>query len=90
MTADASILESDNRAQTLKLSELRVGETARIVAVDGSGAILQRILELGLLPGKEVRLVRVAPLGDPIEIRVMGYNLSLRKSEAALIRVETA
>jgi ferrous iron transport protein A len=71
------------------LSFLQIGARARIVEVSGDTDVQQRLLEFGLLPGVEVRLVRVAPLGDPIEIELLGYNLSLRKSEAANVHVET-
>ncbi|HRJ79068.1 MAG: hypothetical protein HPKKFMNG_03130 [Planctomycetes bacterium] len=70
------------------LSSLGVGRKARILEVGGDAALQQRLLEFGLLPGVEVRLVRQAPLGDPIEIEVLGYSLSLRKSEAAHVHVE--
>lgn len=70
------------------LSSLTVGRRARVLEVAGDDALQQRLLEMGVLPGVEVRLVRVAPLGDPIEIEVLGYNLSLRKSEAAHVHIE--
>jgi ferrous iron transport protein A len=64
------------------LSELAVGAKGRIAAVTLPPATRQRLQEMGLTLGAECTLVRVAPLGDPIEVRVRGYNLSLRKSEA--------
>lgn len=70
------------------LSTLGVGRKARVLDVGGDAQLQQRLLEFGILPGVEVRLVRVAPLGDPIEIEVLGYNLSLRKSEAAHVHIE--
>ncbi|KAA0210685.1 ferrous iron transport protein A [bacterium] len=70
------------------LSSLGVGRKARILEVGGEAALLQRLLEFGLLPGVVVKLVRVAPLGDPVEIEVLGYSLSLRKSEAAHVQIE--
>lgn len=70
------------------LSSLSVGRRARVLEVGGDDQLQQRLLEFGILPGVEVRLVRVAPLGDPIEIEVLGYNLSLRKSEAAHVHIE--
>lgn len=56
--------------------------------VQGDATLQQRILEMGILPGTEVKLIRVAPLGDPMEFSVLGYNLSLRRSEAECVIVE--
>jgi len=70
------------------LSELKKGDKGKIIKIGGKGAIHRRLLDMGLVAGSEVELQRVAPLGDPIEIKVKGYNLSLRKEEAASIEVE--
>lgn len=70
------------------LNELERGEKGKIVKIGGSGGIHRRLLDMGLVSGSEVEMERVAPLGDPIEIKVKGYNLSLRKEEAASIQVE--
>lgn len=72
------------------LAQLRPGQKARVADVQGDATLQQRILEMGILPGVEVKLIRVAPLGDPMEFSVLGYNLSLRKSEAACVIVEGA
>ena len=72
----------------IKLSELAVGSSAIVRRYPPGSAALLRLREMGVLPGTVVTLVRVAPLGDPIEIRVRGYHLSLRKSEAAHLTVE--
>ena len=72
------------------LTELEPGEKGRIVKIGGTGSIHRRLLDMGLVSGSEVEMERVAPLGDPIEIKVKGYNLSLRKEEAASIQVEVA
>jgi Fe2+ transport system protein FeoA len=69
------------------LADLAPGQRARIVALEGAGPIVQRLYEMGLIEGTEVQLVRRAPLGDPLEIRLMGYALSLRGAEAARIQV---
>ncbi len=69
------------------LDRLRPGCRGRIDALAGDDALLQRLLEMGLLEGEEVEVVTVAPLGDPIEIRLRDYRLSLRKSEAARVLV---
>lgn len=68
-------------------ADLGVGQSARIVALEGRGPLVQRLYEMGLLEGEEILLVRRAPMGDPLELRVMGYALSLRQTEAARIRV---
>lgn len=70
------------------LAQLAVGERGRVAALDGHGAIALRLLEMGLVPGVEVALLKRAPLGDPLEIRVRDYHLSLRKAEAAQVRLE--
>ena len=70
------------------LSELKRGEKGKIVKIAGGGAVHRRLLDMGLVSGSEVEMERVAPLGDPIEIKVKGYNLSLRKEEAASIQIE--
>jgi ferrous iron transport protein A len=70
------------------LNELRVGQHARILAVAGNDSLGQRLMEMGLLDGEEVAIVGVAPLGDPVEIQLRDYRLSLRRSEAARIQVQ--
>ena len=70
------------------LSELNRGEKGRIVKIGGTGSIRRRLLDMGLVSGSDIEMERVAPLGDPIEIKVKGYNLSLRKEEAANIQIE--
>ncbi len=70
------------------LNQLEPGERATIVKVGGEGPVRRRILDMGVVSGADIEVVRVAPLGDPVEFRVKGYNLSLRKSEAQNIQVE--
>jgi Fe2+ transport system protein FeoA len=70
------------------LSELKKGDKARIVKIGGKGPIRRRLLDMGMVAGSEVELQRVAPLGDPVEVKVKGYNLTLRKEEAATVEVE--
>jgi ferrous iron transport protein A len=72
------------------LAKLAVGEKARITAVGSIGPMRRRLMDMGLLPGEEVKVEKVAPLGDPIEIRIRSYNLSLRRKEAEGIAVEVA
>ena len=70
------------------LSELAVGESACVAAVDGEGVVMVRLLEMGFVPGTPVRLVKTAPLGDPLQFELRGYHISLRRAEAARIRIE--
>ncbi len=72
----------------MTLGELRPGEKAKVVSIGTTGAMRQRILDMGVTPNVQVQLIKIAPLGDPVEITVRGYQLSLRKREAALIQVE--
>jgi ferrous iron transport protein A len=72
------------------LDQLRVGQRGRVEAVAGDDAILQRLLEMGLLEGEEVEVLAFAPLGDPMEIRLRDYRLSLRRAEAARVLVTLA
>lgn len=74
--------------QQIPLNELRVGQRGIVVRVGGRGPARRRMMDMGLVPGSEVKVIRVAPLGDPIEFTVKGYSLSLRKSEARAIKVE--
>jgi len=73
---------------SLNLSQLVAGESAVIREMPSAGPAYLRLREMGMLPGTRIQLVRKAPLGDPIEITVRGYNLSLRNKEAAAIEVE--
>jgi fe2+ transport system protein A len=70
------------------LKEAKIGETVRVVKIHGEGAIKRRIMDMGLTKGVEVYIRKVAPLGDPIEVTVRGYELSLRKADAGQIEVE--
>ncbi len=70
------------------LRDIKVGETARIVKLHGEGAVKRRIMDMGMTKGSEVFVRKVAPLGDPIEVNVRGYELSLRKSDCEMIEVD--
>ncbi len=70
------------------LDRLVRGTRARVLGIAGEASTAQRLVELGVIPGVEIKFVRAAPFGDPLEYEVMGYRLSLRKSEAATIQVE--
>ena len=70
------------------LKQVEVGSTVKVVKLHGEGAVRRRIMDMGLTKGAEVYIRKVAPLGDPIEITVRGYELSLRKADAHMIEVE--
>ena len=72
----------------MTLKEAKVGSTVKITKIGGSGAIKRRIMDMGLTKGTEVFIRKVAPLGDPVEITVRGYELSLRKADAEMIEAE--
>ena len=69
------------------LDQLRVGQRARVDSITGGAALVQRLMEMGLFEGEEVEVLGFAPLGDPMELRLRDYRLSLRRSEAAGISV---
>lgn len=71
----------------MTLDQMRIGETAEITSVGGEGALRLRLLDMGLIPRTKVTLTKAAPMGDPLEIRLRGYELTLRKSEARWIEV---
>jgi ferrous iron transport protein A len=71
------------------LSEIRPGQIVQVVAISGQSSFRRRLLELGLVPGTRIELLRVAPLGDPVELLVRGASLSIRKAEASVIEVAT-
>lgn len=75
----------DNGAVTL--SGVPVGIAATVIAVNGSSRITRRLLEMGVIPGVVVHVIKTAPFGDPIEVRLRGYNLAMRRSEAEAIEV---
>ena len=70
------------------LKQVKIGATARVVRLHGEGALRRRIMDMGITRGVEVYVRKVAPLGDPIEVMVRGYELSLRKDDADMIEVE--
>lgn len=70
------------------LNQLAPGETGIVTRVTGSGPVKRRIVDMGLVAGTPVKVQKFAPLGDPMEIKVKNFNLSLRKSEAALIEIQ--
>ena len=70
------------------LKEAKIGEIVRVVKLHGEGAIKRRIMDMGITKGVDVHVRKVAPLGDPVEITVRGYELSLRKADAEMIEIE--
>jgi Fe2+ transport system protein FeoA len=74
--------------QIKKLHEMKRSDKGRVTNVVGERNIRQRLMDMGLVNGSEVEIQQVAPLGDPIEIKIKGYNLSLRKNEAAAVNIE--
>ena len=72
----------------MTLNELKIGQSAKIVSVGGEGSLRNRLIDMGLIPHIELTLRKVAPMGDPIEIHIRGYELTLRLDDAAKIEVE--
>jgi ferrous iron transport protein A len=72
----------------MNLKDVKVGSTVKVVRLTGEGPVKRRIMDMGITKGVEVYVRKVAPLGDPIEVNVRGYELSVRKADAAMIEVE--
>ena len=72
----------------MTLNELKIGQSAKIVSVGGEGSLRNRLIDMGLIPHTKLTLRKVAPMGDPIEIHIRGYELTLRLDDAAKIEVE--
>ncbi|MBP3309512.1 MAG: ferrous iron transport protein A [Ruminococcus sp.] len=72
----------------MTLRDVRIGNTAKVIKITGEGPLKRRIMDMGITKGVEITVRKVAPLGDPLEIRVRGYELSLRKADAEMIEVE--
>jgi ferrous iron transport protein A len=72
------------------LKEIKCGESAKVLRINGGGPVKRRIMDMGVTKGADILVRKVAPLGDPIEVSVRGYELSLRKVDAAMIEVEPA
>ena len=70
------------------LKQVKIGETVKVVKLNGAGAVKRRIMDMGITKGTEVYIRKVAPLGDPVEVTVRGYELSLRKADAQMIEVQ--
>ncbi|MCI9502746.1 MAG: ferrous iron transport protein A [Hungatella sp.] len=72
----------------MTLRDLKPGQQGKVTSISTTGAMKRRIMDMGVTPGVEIRVVKVAPLGDPVEVNVRGYELSLRKDEAAQVQVQ--
>ena len=70
------------------LKQAKVGETVKVVKLNGEGAVKRRIMDMGITKGVEIYIRKVAPLGDPVEVTVRGYELSLRKNDAEMVEIE--
>ena len=73
---------------TSNLKEVKIGNTCKVVKLHGEGAVKRRIMDMGITKGVEVYVRKLAPLGDPIEVTVRGYELSIRKADAEMVEVE--
>ena len=73
--------------QVKTMRDIHVGQNTKVVKIHGEGALKRRIMDMGITKGTEVKLVKVAPLGDPMELELRGYHLSLRKADADLVEV---
>ena len=71
----------------MMLTNLPIGETAKVISIKGNNAVTRRLMEMGVVPGVALKIVKTAPFGDPLEIRLRGYSLAMRKSEAEAIEV---
>lgn len=74
----------------MTLRDVKVGSTVQVLKINGEGAFKRRIMDMGITKGSQIFVRKVAPLGDPVEITVRGYELSLRKSDAEFVDVQTA
>lgn len=83
-------MTADKKGDGIKLADAPVGDLVYVTSIGGAGSVRGRIMAMGLVPGTAVRVVRKAPMGDPLELSVKGYNLSLRSREAEMIIVSTA
>lgn len=72
------------------LKDVKVGETVKVIRVQGSGPVRRRIMDMGITKGVEIYVRKVAPLGDPMELSLRGYELTLRKADAVMVEIEEA
>ena len=81
-------LKEPSTAKTMTLSEMKIGQRGKLVKIGGKGELHKRLVDMGMVPGAIIGVERVAPLGDPIDVKLRGYHLSLRKEEASMVAVE--
>lgn len=74
----------------MTIDDLQIGQSGTIAAVGGEGALRLRLLDMGLIPGTRVQLQKIAPMGDPIQIQVRGYELTIRREDAKMIEIQEA
>lgn len=72
----------------MTLAEVPIGRDVRVLNVNGTGRIAKRLMEMGVVPGVSMKIIKAAPFGDPIQLRLLGYNLAVRKNEADTVEVE--
>jgi len=78
---------SIHQTNVITLDALPVGHSGRVVSVNGTGRVTQRLMEMGVIPGIGIKVIKTGPFGDPIEVRLRGYSLAMRKNEAEAIEV---
>ncbi len=81
------IIKTPDTLRPTFLTDVPMGKDARVITVNGNSSVTRRLMEMGVIPGVNVQVVKTAPFGDPIEIRVRGYSLAMRRNEAAAIEV---
>ena len=89
MNLAGSKMKTDQTVNLNSLAFLPIGSEAKVSAVHGNDAVTRRLMEMGVVPGVSVRIIKTAPFGCPLEIRVRGYNLALRRTEAQAIEVSS-
>jgi len=82
------MISPNNKDKTL--ADVANGQTAKVASVLGVGAVTRRLMEMGIVPGELIRVVKAAPFGDPMEIKIRGYHLAVRRNEARMIEISDA
>jgi ferrous iron transport protein A len=80
-------MKKDNGSKKFTLTSLPIGSAAKVIAVNGTSRVTRRLMEMGVIPGVSLQVLKTAPFGDPIEVRVRGYSLAMRRNEADAIEV---